>query len=326
MMRRATMHPVLLVLPVVMAVLVLAAGCSPKPSARQLQAWNAEIVSLQAEQDSLRKRAAELVEMDPRIQSLPKGDVLIAVPTTFLRTVIERLLTDVASSVTIHLSGIKAHVAKSVKKIVTLGEFVVDVEITRIVGKFKPGKPDIVFGGDRVAMSLPLEVVEGQGEATIHFVWNGKNVADVTCGDMDVTQVVSGNVIPAKYLVSGALTFASQGNRVIGSPVFPETKIRIRVKASKKSWDAIHALLDEKEGVCGFVLDKVDVPNILTNLTEEKGFNVKLPLDKLKAFPIPAGVSDSVTVRDRTLALDVRTNTLRIDPDAIWYSASVSVK
>jgi hypothetical protein len=175
-------------------------------------------------------------------------------------------------------------------------------------------------------MSLPVEVVEGFGEANIHFVWDGKNVAGMTCGDMDVTQKVSGNVIPTDYLVSGELAFAIRENRVVGTLTFPETKLNIRVTPSQESWDAVNAILAEKGGVCGWVLDKVDVPNLLTNLVTNKGFNVKLPLDKIKPFVLPAGVSDSVALGDQTLAFDVQTNTIRIDPDAVWYSASVAVK
>jgi hypothetical protein len=271
----------------VLAVFVIGSACSRKPSPQELQAWNDEIQRLQAEQDSLRNRSAILVSNDPRLQNLPKGEVVIAVPTAFLRSVIERLFTDVVSNVTLQLSGIKAHVAKSVKKVVTVGEFVVDVEITEVIGKLKPGQPEIKFGGNKASMSLPVEVIEGQGKATIHFVWDGKNVAGVTCGDMDVTQTVSGNVIPTDYLVSGALAFAIHGKQVIGTLAFPETKLNIRVKPSQESWDAINAILAEKGGVCGWVLDKVDVPNLLTNLVEKKGFNVKLPLDKIQALCSP---------------------------------------
>jgi hypothetical protein len=310
----------------VLAALVFGTACSRKPSPQELQAWNVEIQQLQAEQDSLRNRSQTLVKDDARIQNMPQGEVVIVIPTAFLKSVIEHLFTDVVSNVTLHLSGIKAHVAKPVKKVVTVGEFVVDVEITKVIGKLKPDQPEIKFGGNKVSMSLPVEVTEGHGAATIHFIWDGKNVAGVTCGDMDITQKVSGNVIPTDYLVSGALSFAIQGKKVIGTLAFPETKLNIRVAPSQESWDAINAILAEKGGVCGWVLDKVNVPNLLTNLVEKKGFNVKLPLDKIKPFVLPAGVSEVVKVGDMTLALDAQTNTIRIDPDAIWYSARVALK
>jgi hypothetical protein len=206
-----------------------------------------------------------------------------------------------------------------------VGEFVVEVQFTKLVGKLKPGQPDIKFGANKVSMSLPVELVEGQGDALIHFVWNGKNVAGVTCGDMDVTQKVSGKVVPAEYRVSGALSLAIRGNRVVGTLAFPETRLNIRVTPSQESWAAVRALLEEKGGVCGWVLDKVDVPNLLTNVVERNGFKVKMPLDKIRPFILPAGVRDSTRVGNEILSFATQTNTIRIDPDAIWYSASVTL-
>ena len=54
--------------------------------------------------------------------------------------------------------------------------------------------------------------------------------------------------------------------------------------------------------------------------------DVKLPLDKIKPFLVPAGVRDSVTVAGKSLFVDAQTTLLRIDPDATWYGAGVEVK
>jgi hypothetical protein len=305
---------------------LLAAGCARTPSRAERQGWQLEIRRLQAEQDSLQARAAVLIAADPRIQGLPKGDVVIAVPTSFLRQVIDRLFRDVVSRITLRLSGIKAHVAKKVKKVVTVGEFTVDVDITEVVGRIGPKPPRIVFGGDSISLRLPIAITKGRGEATVHFIWDGKNVAGLACGDLDITQKVTGDVIPADYLVTGAIVLGVQGRRAVAALRFPETRIRVRVKPSKESWDAINAILDEKRGVCGWVLDKVNVPALLENLTETKGFNVKLPIDKLKPVVLPAGIRDSVQVGERSLAIDAKTKSIRIDPDAIWYSAAVKLE
>ena len=311
---------------VLLAIALFVAARPRKPSPEQVRGWKIELERLQVEQDSLRARSAELVAKDPRILGLPHGEVVAAVPTAFVRSVMNHLFRDVVDNVTLSLSGIKAHAAKKVKKVVTIGEFVVDVDITKVVAKLRPRQPAIAFGGDSISLSLPITVAEGQGEAMVHFVWDGKNVADLTCGDMDVTQKVTGNVIPADYTVTGALALATQGRRLTGTFRFPETRIRLRVKPSKESWDAINALLEEKKGVCGWVLDKVNVPKILTNLAEEKGFSVKLPVDKIRPIVFTAGIQDSVTVGEHTLAISAQTNTIRIDADAIWIGADVRLK
>ena len=321
MIARRVLCPGVMLLSLILA----GSGCSRKASPEQLRAWDAELAQLQTQQDSLRARSAELIAKDPRVLGLPPGEVVVAVPTAFIRNVIEVLFRDVVDNVTLKLAGIKAHAKKKIKKIVTIGEFTVDVDITKVLGRIEPGQPDVTFGGDSISLSLPIRVARGNGEAMIHFVWDGKNVADVTCGDMDITQRVTGNVIPGDYTVKGALLLERRGRRVIGDVRFPETRIRLRIRPSKESWAAIDSILNEKEGVCGWVLEKVDVKNILTDLAEEKGFNVKLPLQKIKPVVLPAGIRDSVTVGGRALAISAETNTVRIDPDAIWYSAKVSL-
>ncbi len=305
--------------------LLAGSGCSRHPSRDQLRAWDAEIRALEAERDSLRLRSAEIVAADPRIRSVPKGDVVIGIPTSFLRTVIERVFDDVASRATLRLGGIKAHVAKKVKKIVTIGEFVVDVDIHEVIGYLRPGQPTVTFGNNVIGMSLPVEVHKGNGAATIHFVWNGKNVADMACGDLDITQKLTADVVPSRYRIAGRMTLAVEGSKVICRPEFPETRIRVKVKPSKASWAAIDSILAEKHGVCGWVLDKVDVPSLLKGLVEEKGFNVGLPVNKIKPFALPGGVSDTLMVGDRAILVSTKLNTIRIDEDAIWYGADLTV-
>jgi hypothetical protein len=314
-----------LVTAILAASLLAGWGCSRHPSAQQVAAWDAEIKALEARQDSLHARSAELVAKDPRIQALPKGDVVLSIPTAFLRNVIQRVFADVASNATLRLGGIKVHVAKSIKKIITIGEFVVDVNVREVIGKLQPGQPGIAFGNDLISLSLPVEVNEGHGDASIHFVWNGKNVADAVCGDMDVSQNVSGSIIPSKYVVAGRLTLDQQGSKVVCTPYFPETKLNIRIKPSKASWAAIDSLLNSKHGTCGWVLDKVDVKSILTGVVQEKGFNVKLPLNKLKPFALPGGVTDTLMVGDRKISIATQRNSVRIDPDAIWYGIGVTL-
>ena len=308
------------------ACLAVAAGCSGRATPTQVATWNAEIQSLQAEQDSLRARAAVLVANDTRIQSLPKGDIVLGIPTMFLRNAVERVFADVAGNVTLSLSGLKVHVAKTIKKVITIGEFTVDADLTNITGKLKPGKPETSFGENAIGLTLPVDVTSGEGHATIHFVWNGKNVADAACGDMDITQKVSGTVIPSSYVVSGRIKLASDSSRVICTPAFPETKLRLRIQPSKASWAAIDSILDPRSGACGWVIDKVNVPRLLNDLLVEKGVNIGLPFNKLKPFTLPGGVSDSVTVGNRVLAVSSKVNSIRIDPDAIWYGTSVRVK
>jgi len=305
---------------------ILATGCSRMATSGQKAGWAADLKRLEAEQDSLRTIARAIVALDPRIQRLPEGKVVISIPTSFPREVLVAVFEQVVENVTLKLGGIKARVEKSVKKIVKIGDFTVDVDIQEVIGRLKPQSPDITFEGNKMGLRLPVLLSGGTGKAKIHFLWDGKNLADLTCGDMDITETVTADVVPARYVVSGTLLLDHQGSKIVCTPRIPETRVRIKVQPTKQSWARINQILEEKRGVCGFVLDKVDVPSILKNVVEGKGFNVRLPLSKLKPFTIPAGVSDSVVVKDHAVAVETTTKVLKIEPDAILYSADVALK
>lgn len=310
-----------------LACALLAAGaCSRTPSAAEREAWAAELTRLEAEGAALEQRFRALVDADPRRAGVPEGDVVIGVPTTFLRELIERVFSDVASRVSLTLSGIRAHKEKILRKgFVEVGTLEIDLLVDEVHGRLAPGRPEVRFGGNEITLTLPVEVVEGAGDATVHLRWRGGRLAKPVCGDLDVTEPVSGSVEPDRYVLSGTLALEAQGGEVVGTPRFPETKVRLRVIPSAETWRRVDALLASKQGLCGWVLERVDVKKILAEQAQEKGFGVKLPLHKIEPFRFPAGLRESVDVRGRPLALDVQTGELRIDEHAVWAGARVRV-
>ena len=67
-------------------------------------------------------------------------------------------------------------------------------------------------------------------------------------------------------------------------------------------------ILDDQEGVCGFVLDKVDIAGVLEGLIG-KGFNVRLPTEKIKPMAIPVGIAPTMTVRGEPVTIGVKVGT-----------------
>ena len=101
-------------------------------------------------------------------------------------------------------------------------------------------------------------------------------------------------------------------------------KIRITVAASEDSWAEVQKILDSKEGVCGFVVDKVDIRKILLALLD-KGFNVWLPTEKIKPIAIPVGIQPTMEVKGRTVNLALKVGHLKITEHMIWLGAEVAV-
>jgi len=309
----------LLVAPALVA--ALACGREDRQTPDQLRA---EIEALEKERLSLRERVNELILKDPRVKDMPDTPVRVGVPTTLARDLIQRVVAGFVDQVTLELKNLKVKKSGRVKKVVTLGEYDLHVTIHRVKGKLKTGKPDVTFGGNKVAIALPVTVASGTGQATINFKWDGKNVADATCGDMEVTQDVSGGVRPDTYPVAGGLVLTATAKDILAEPRFPLIKVNLKVVPSDESWAAVDAVLAQKEGLCGYVVDKVNVRGIVQRLVD-RGFNVRLPTEKIKPMAVPVGIEPTMEVRGQPVALGIKVGQLTITESVIWLGARVSV-
>ena len=58
----------------------------------------------------------------------------------------------------------------------------------------------------------------------------------------------------------------------------------------------------------------------------DKGFEVRLPTERIRPMAIPVGVAPTMTVDGRPVALDIRLGGLAITEQVIWLGANVAVK
>jgi hypothetical protein len=172
---------------------------------------------------------------------------------------------------------------------------------------------------------MPVHVVSGSGRATIDFKWDGKNVSGAVCGDMDITQEVSGGVKPASYPVAGALVLSASTREILAAPQFPTIKVNLKVEPSKESWSAVEKILEDKEGVCGYVVEKVNILHIVQALIE-RGFNVRLPTEKIKPMAVPVGIEPSMKVKGKEVELGIKVGELAITEKMIWLGAEIHVE
>ena len=292
--------------------------------AMSAQDMREKIAALETEREQLRARVDELMLSDKRLEGMPQTEVRFGVPTSLARTLISRVISGFVDQVTLVLENLKVHKAGKVKKIVTIGQYDLDVRIDRVVGHLRTGEPDIHFGGNQVSVALPIEIASGSGDATIHFVWDGKNISGAVCGDMEVTETVGGDVKPDSYPVSGGLELTATTQRILASPRFPPIKVNLKVEPSSESWQKVRAIIESKGGLCGFVLDKVDVPGLLAKLVG-KGFNVRLPTEKIKPMAVPVGIEPTMTVRGEPVTLGITVSGLAITEHMIWLGVDVDV-
>jgi hypothetical protein len=282
------------------------------------------IRKLQQERETLRQSVDGFLSKDPRLEGMPATSVRVGVPTGLVEELTGKLMGGFADQVTLRLQDLEVRKSGAVKKMVTLGEYELHVNIDEVTGRLKAGKPDLRFGGNQVSLRLPVTVTSGSGRATISFRWDGKSVGGAVCGDLEITREVSGSVKPDTYVVQGGILLEATESGILATPRIPKLTINLKVEPSKESWDALRAVIAEKEGLCGYVLEKVDVMAVVKGIVD-RGFNVTLPTEKLKPVAVPVSVEPSMEVHGRHIALGVKVGGLAITERTIWLGADVSV-
>jgi hypothetical protein len=304
------------------AALALACGRGDRTTPAELRA---QIDALEKERDALRVKVDTLMQGDPLLEGMPTQPVRVGVPTALARELITKVVTGFVDQVTLELKNLKVKKAGTVKKVVSIGQYELQVHIHRVTGKLKTGTPTLKFGGNQVSLAMPVTVASGSGRATINFKWDGKNVSGAVCGDMEITQEVSGGVKPANYPVAGGIVLTATAREILASPKFPLIKVNLKVQPSRESWAAVEKILEEKEGLCGYVLEKVNVLKIVQGLIE-RGFNVRLPTEKIKPMAVPVGIEPTMQVRGQPVELAIKVGELAITERMIWLGADVRVE
>lgn len=289
------------------------------------QALEARVTELRAERDRLRPSVHGAMAMDPRLAGMPDRQVRVGIPTSLAGTLVTNLLAGVPDHLTLQLGGFRIHRAGEVRRVVPLGEYDLTVRVTRVTARLATGEPDLRFGGNRIALALPVRVASGRGTAAIDFRWDGRTVGGAVCGDMRVTETVTGTVRPATYRLTGALHLSTTPDAILVTPRLPALRINVRVEPTKASWDLVQQVLDSRGGLCGFVLDRVNIRGALEELLA-KGFSVRLPTERLGPIALPIGLASTVTVRGTPIRLGGTAGTLTITDDTIWLGANVTLE
>ncbi len=284
----------------------------------------ADIMTLTAERDRLRADVVGAVTLDRRLTGGPDKPLRIGIPTTLARTVVSTLVAGVTDQVSLTLGNLRVRRQGEIRRVVSLGDFDLTLRVKQVNVKLGAGAPDLQFGGNQMRMAMPVRVESGTGSAEIDFLWNARGISNAVCGDMTMLEVVSGTVAPAVYRLAGTLQLSTTDDAIVVTPRMPALRIRVRVVPSKASWDLVLKTLDAKRGLCGFVLDRVNIPEGLEALLA-RGFHVRLPIEKVRPVTVPIGFAQTVMVRGTPVQIGVKAGGLMITNDMIWLGADVTL-
>ena len=106
----------------------------------------------------------------------------------------------------------------------TPGTYALEVTVDEITGRLQAETPDIRFEDGLAHVKIPASIREGRGHARIRFKWESKGLAGLACGDVDVTETVSGRVRPHSYAAEGDLELSLEGDTVTAAPRVPGSR------------------------------------------------------------------------------------------------------
>jgi hypothetical protein len=258
-----------------------------------------------------------------------QGDIVLAVRAGLVTAVALEAVRRYFDRVALDLSGIEVTKSGELKADtflgrVTAGRWTVDVNLHHVRGTLRARAPRIELKtGNEVDLELPVLLEEGEATAAVRFAWHSHGVAKIVCRSFETTQEVSGRVTPEEYPVRGSFLLATVKDALTATPRF-DPAFRVKVEPSRESWAKVRTALEHQDDItrCGLALDPDKIFAQLQELVE-KGFVIHLPRKLLRPVALPVGVTESVDVEGRRVAVAVTQNALRITPEGLWYSIGV---
>jgi len=258
-----------------------------------------------------------------------KGDIVVSVRAGLVKQVAKEAARRYFDRVALDLSGIEVkesgeiHTDTPVGR-VNAGEWTLHVSLHHVRGILKARVPRIdLKTGNEAELDLPVLLEEGEGTAAVRFAWKSHGLAKIVCKDFESTQEISGRVKPEEYPVRGSFLLAAGKDSITATPRF-DPQFRLKVELSRESWAKVRAALQAQDDItrCGLALDPDKVFARLQELVGQ-GFVIHLPRKLLRTATLPAGVTESVDVEGRRVAVAAAHNALRITPEGLWYGIGI---
>jgi hypothetical protein len=310
---------------------VALAGCTAKAPHDD----PARMAVLKSTYDRLHEQLEKATAAEPIVASAfaARGQVVLAMRSGLVEELAGNVVRRYLDRVTVDLTDVEAHKTGEVRRDtilgrIKLGEWHVSVEVGGLKGDLRAGTPRVgLRGPDLIDVELPVDVQETEGDATLHFGWDSAGLVNVVCKDFDLTREIHGLVVAQRHLVSGALRLHNTGETLTLTPVFPDREVQLKLDLTAPSWSVVEAALRSQDtfGKCGMLMDPDKGLGRLKELAA-RGIKVSLPDSIFRMVRLPARLQESVKVSERSVGLQLKAESLRIERGTLWSSVSVHVK
>lgn len=295
------------------------------------EAVRARIASLKAERMRLQEELRASLSDDAKLVGAPRGGVLIGLPTSLVESIVAEAVEGPLRNVRLTLDNVvklersDQVTTKTLLGRMTLGRYALTVDVRQVRAVMKPGKAALTFGGNRIALELPVSIEAGDVKAHLSFKWDGKKLAGVVCGDLSVERDMRVSVPPVRVRVRGRFDVEAAGEALLVKPRLSPIDVVFKVEPPKDAWDFLDTLISSRNAVCEAAIRKADVAGKVKALAG-RTFKVRVPTDFVRSMTLPAAFRDTFDVKGRHAGLAVTPVGVSITKTRIWYGANVAVK
>ena len=289
-----------------------------------------EIAQLTHERDSLRTLVRATADSSELFARRPAGDVLIALPSPFVASLVTDIVAGWFNHVDVTIRGLELHKAGDVRASIgvlgrrRVGSYDMNITLDEILGRLTAGAPSINFGGDAVAVAVPVRVNGGSVKATIAIAWDSRGLANAICGDLAAQHSVTGTIRVTEHIAIGRLVLSARDGAVVVDPEFPDLAIRLFADADAASVAVLDSLLATKGGLCGIAVQKARVSDLIVARIA-RGFLIRIPQKFFRPLRLPIAVERELPAGDRALSLVVSPRDIVITRAAVWLAADVRI-
>lgn len=292
----------------------------------------AEVATLRQQLGKLQQQFEELSAASPdkALVSAPGDGLVIGVPTDVARDVAQQIVAGYLGKVRLTLRDKRVRKSDDVQARVlfaqrTVGSYDLEAQILFVSATLRPRELRVSFEGRRLGFSVPVAVADGRGRVRLKFAWKSKGLADLVCGDVEVTRELDGRIIPVVHPLVEFFDVVAEGGSLLLRPQLAQRAIRFGVEGTDQAWHAFDELLAQQGGPCRGALEKSDVKAKLAEILAH-GFEVKLPRQLLRDIALPASVQESLKLNEGLFTLKVETANVVMTPQWIWYGTSVTIE
>ena len=287
------------------------------------------------ELDAMRTRRQELEarlarRLSTAVAGAPNSAIVVGVPPAFAQRFVADAVASLVQDVRVALRNVVVRREGELRGRLligrsTLGRFTLEITLETVDGRLRPGAPELVFRGDRVAIRLPVSMEEGAGRGRLDFRWDGQGVAGAVCGDVQVEGAIAGTVAPLSHTLEGAFQLSAQGASIVARPEFEDVKLGLTIEPSAETWQLVDDVVAKQSPLCRKALAIADVREKVRELVG-KGIPVTIPRRLFPEVRFPAGLQAPLATDAGGPRLSVRPTALAVTPAWLWYGADVAIE